>query len=161
MFHSLSLKDQAFYLTRLIYRDTEIEVFHSNAASLGSALYAQMLAIVDENVKKVKRCHARMLQVQTEEDINDQLLKMPPTDRDEWLDYVLHFNFLSKCRCNWDPPEKMELSSRPESLSVYLLDGHFSECCEKHCVLSDPVMRYINKDIHNRIYTLLCEKLLP
>lgn len=52
MFHSLSLKDQAFYLTRLIYRDTEIEVFHSNAASLGSELYAQMLAIVDENSKK-------------------------------------------------------------------------------------------------------------
>ena len=151
MFNSVSLENQAFYLSRIIYRDTVIEDYHHDGAVLGA----------DGNVKKVRRCHRRMLDIQSEGDADSLLRRMSAAERDEFVSYCSCFNFLSKCRCNWDPPEKLEISSIPNNLSVFILDGHFSECCKKHSVLTDPVMRYINKDIYNRVYTLMRMDILP
>lgn len=160
MFNSILLKDQAFYFSKLIYRDTEIETYHRSGVALGTELYDGMLKIVDKNVRKVLRCHHILLAVQTEEDIDAQLRQMSSSKRNEFRSYAMAFNYLSKCKCNWDPPERIELQLNPKNLAKFILDGHFKECCEKHCVLTDPVMCYINKDIYNRIYTLMCENLL-
>ena len=161
MFNSVSLENQAFYLSRIIYRDTVIEDYHHDGAVLGAGIYNAMVEVVDGNVKKVRRCHRRMLDIQSEGDADSLLRRMSAAERDEFANYCFVFNFLSKCRCNWDPPEKLEISSTPKNLSVFILDGHFSECCKKHSVLTDPVMRYINKDIYNRVYTLMRMDILP
>lgn len=161
MLNSVSLEKQAFYLSRIIYRDTVIEDYHHKGAVLSTEIYNAMIEVVDGNVKKVQRCHRRMLDIQTKGDIDALLRRMSAAERDEFANYCFVFNFLSKCSCNWDPPVKLEISSTPKDLSVFILDGHFLECCKKHSVLTDPVMRYINKDIYDRIYTLMCMDILP
>ncbi len=161
MFQSISLENLAFYLSRFIYRDTKIESYHRNNVLLGMGLYDEMIVIVDENVKKVQRYHAKMTSIQTEKEADDQLRRMSFSKRNTFIEYVISFNHLSKCKCNWDPPQKIDPFSPPKNLSKFILDGHFIECCKKQCLLSDSIMCYINKDIYNRIYTLVCENLLP
>lgn len=161
MFNSISLENQAFYLSRYIYRDTKIETYHQENVALSMELYKEMIGIVHENIRKVQRYHNIMLALQTEKDVDTQLPRMSPAERNEFILYVSYYNFLSKCLCNWNPPEKIEMLSLPQDLSAFILDGHFRECCNKHSVLTDPVMCYINKDVYNRIYTLMCENILP
>lgn len=160
MFNSVSIEDQSFYLSRMIYRDTKIEDYHSDRVILGMDIYNDMVKVVDKNVKKVQRYHHKMINIQTERDADAQLCLMSSSERNEFRQYVSAFNFLSKCICNWDPPEKLKLLSSPKDLSRFILNGHFIECCQKHHVLSDPIMCYINKDIYNRIYTLMCKNIL-
>lgn len=69
MFQSISLENLAFYLSRFIYRDTKIESYHRNNVLLGMGLYDEMIVIVDENVKKVQRYHAKMTSIQTEKEV--------------------------------------------------------------------------------------------
>ena len=149
MFNSISPEDQAFYLSRLIYRDTKIEDYHHNQVVLGMEVYDDMINVVDRNIKKVQRYHRKMINIQTERDADIQLLHMPFAEQNEFIDYVYRFNFLSKCRCNWAPPQKIELLSLPKDLAKFILGGHFVECCQKHHVLNDSTMCYINKDIYN------------
>lgn len=161
MFNSISMEDQAFYLSRIIYRDTKIEDYHMDCVILEMEVYDDMVKVVDRNVKKVQRYHRKMINIQTETDADAQLYSMPSSERNEFIQYVFAFNFLSKSFCNWDPPQKIELFVLPEDLSKYILNGHFIECCRKHHILTDSTMRYINQDIYNRIYTLMCENILP
>lgn len=159
--YSPSTEVQAFHLSRMIYRDTKLEDYHRSGALLGMEVYDDMVKVVDENVKKVQRYHRIMTGVQTEKDARAQLTLMSPSERNGFMQYLSAFSYLSKCHCDWDPPRKIELLSPPGDLSAFILGGHFIECCQKHQVLSDSTMRYINQDIYNRIYTLLCENILP
>lgn len=161
MFNSTSIEDQAFYLSRMIYRDTKIERYHTDGVVLGMEVYEDMLEVVDQNVKMVQRYHLKMLSIQTEKDADAQLSSMSSFERDEFKRYISVFSFLSKSACNWDPPQIIELPILPEDLSQFILSGHFIECCREHRVLTDPTMRYINKDIYNRVYTLMCKNVLP
>ena len=74
MLNSVSLEKQAFYLSRIIYRDTVIEDYHHKGAVLSTVIYNVMIEVVDGNVKKVQRCHRPMLDIQTKEDA-DALLR--------------------------------------------------------------------------------------
>ena len=76
MFHSISTEDQAFYLSRMIYRDTKIENYHSERVALGMEIYKDMVKVVDKNVKKVQRYHHKMISIQTEKDADAQLCLM-------------------------------------------------------------------------------------
>ena len=52
MLNSVSLEKQAFYLSRIIYRDTVIEDYHHKGAVLSTEIYNAMIEVVDGNVKK-------------------------------------------------------------------------------------------------------------
>lgn len=56
---------------------------------------------------------------------------------------------------NWNPAQILDCNLDGSSLANYVLSGHFIECCKNGSILDDRIMCYINKDIHNRIYTLL------
>ena len=161
MFNSVSMEAQAFYLSRMIYRDTKIEDYHMDGVALGMEVYDDMVEVVAQNVKKVQQYHRKMINIQTERDADAQLRSMSSSERNEFMEYISSFNFLSKCSCNWDPPQMIELLLLPEDLSKFILNGHFLECCQKHFILTDPTMCYINKDIYNRVYTLMCKNILP
>lgn len=160
MFHSFTLEEQAFWLSRMIYRDTVIEDYHSNEVALDIEIYHVILKTVAENVEKVLSYHHIVLNIRQQQDVDKELRRMSLPAREEFIRYVMSIHYLSMCKCNWEPPEKIELLARPKDLAEFILDGHFIECCKNHCILSDSVMYYINKDIYNRIYTLLCENLL-
>ena len=124
-------------------------------------LYDVVFRIVDENVKKVIRYHPIMfIALQQPNSSNVELQTLSISEQKEFRYYVSSFYTLSRYTCDWDPPIKLELAGKPENLAQFILDGHFMECCKKRCVLSDATMCYLNKDIYNRIYTLLCEKFL-
>ena len=161
MFHSYSLEEQAYYLSRIIYRDTEIENYHSEEAVMDRKLYNEMYAVVDKNVKTVLQFHQKLLKIRNKQDVDNEMRAISASEQIALKDYALGFYAVTICKPNWDPPEKLALPEKPEDFAQFILGGRFIECCEKHCNLSDPVMCDINKDVHNRIYTLLCENLLP
>lgn len=161
MFHNLSLEKQAYCLARMVYRDTEIEDYHHAGAALGPEIYGEMLRTVRQNLGKVRRHHRRMLSIQTAAEAEALLRRMQPSERQSFIAYVRHFEFLARFHCDWDPPRQLELPAPPADLAGFILGGHFLAGCESRRVLTDPVMCWINKDIYNRIYTLACRRFLP
>lgn len=57
----------------------------------------------------------------------------------------------------WDKAKIVASISEKQSLASYVLSGKFSECCRNGNCLDNKTMCEINKDIHNRIYTLLVQ----
>lgn len=160
MLHTLSPEAQAYYIVYMVYRSTKIEDYHTNDAVMDLKLYREMCTIVEQNMKPVLRFHPILRKAQTIEDIDAEMCLMTFSERAAFSEYFTKLSYLSKYRVPWDPPVKLELSAKPKNLAQFVLEGHFLECCEKHRVLSDSIMYYINKDVYNRIYTLLCEALL-
>lgn len=64
---------------------------------------------------------------------------------------IIHYNFGS----DWDSAELLDYNLNNKRATNFVLSGRFLECCQKRAILDDKTMCYINKDIHNRIYTLL------
>ena len=59
----------------------------------------------------------------------------------------------------WDKPVFLDAAIN-EDYTGFILEGNFKECCDKHRKLNDETMRYVNKDVCNRIFTLLCRNLI-
>jgi len=76
--------------------------------------------------------------------------------------YQSYLRFYKECLKGerWDSPEN--LNERTDlSPAEYILDGEFRKACEKHQSLTQMRTGIINRDIHNRIYTLLGNQALP
>jgi len=76
----------------------------------------------------------------------------------------LHLKFISYLQeliwgltfgTQWDAATVCAPIESSQSGATYILGGRFKECCALGCRLDDKTMCYINKDIHNRVYSLL------
>ena len=155
MLENHSPEDQAFYLARFIYRDTEMERYHCQGAEMDMQLYAAMYQIVSRNLRTVLLCHPILLRVTQPEDILAPFRAMSPQKQRELMRYLDSISSLALYRCNWDSPQRLPLSAPPADLAQFILEGHFLQCCRQRRTLSDATMRYINRDVYNRIFTLL------
>lgn len=54
----------------------------------------------------------------------------------------------------WDIAQEIEMVDY-KNLADFILGGAFKQACMEHAHLNDETMCYINKDINNRMYTLL------
>ena len=148
------LQKLAIGLTHVIYRNTAIEDMHSVKAQMDKKFYddaylyfKQMIDIADRN-KDIYR----MYMVDNSEELLTQKLKNPETtpDAKEIIAGIYFYSLNSE----WDIPTLC--SDEPtDDKTDYMLRGKFKEHCEKSSKLNDKVMCEINKDICNRIYTLL------
>lgn len=59
----------------------------------------------------------------------------------------------------WDAPIQLENVNK-NNLADFLLEGKFKEHCHKNSQLNDSIMKQLNKDIYNRVYTLLINNIL-
>ena len=157
MFNELPPERRAFCLTRMIYRDTEeLEARHVDQGAMDMAFYGTMHGVVRRGLGSVLRYYALVDGLADEAGMFAAAGKMAASgELEEFRTYVMSYAFLASQLCSWDAPELLELDSRPQDLSAYILGGAFAEGCLEGTVLSDEAMRRINKDVHSRVYTLL------
>ena len=154
MFNSKQqLKTLSRAIAHLVYRNTEVEDFHSESVIMDENLYQTVAKIVTEKLKSVTRYYNQLMS--TSLDDVQRTLQGEKIEIDaKFLDFLNELAFNCACGMEWDSP--VELTELPQGdLVGYILDGHFSQCCTEHRELDDETMCFINKDINNRIYTLL------
>lgn len=159
--NDLSDEELAKIFAHYIYR-TAVEDFHSRrSARMDEAFYATVLHTVSSNLRKVARNH-RLLAATKEEELERVLTAMYAARAIEFFKYAEVFSYLCKYKVgsNWDDPVLLQ-TDPPKDKAAYLLDGEFREGCTRHWELDNAAMCSINKDVCNRIYTLMRKGLLP
>ena len=157
----LTDEELAKIFVHMIYRDTEVEDYHSETVRMDEALYADVLRIVKSNLRKIARNHDLLASVK-EEEVKRLLRTMYPTRALEFAKYADTLSYYTSFKVGfyWDEPILLQ-TEPPKDKAAYLLGGAFLEGCNAHWLFDDDAMCRINKDICNRVYTLICSGLLP
>lgn len=148
------LQRLAIGLTHVIYRNTAIEDMHSAGAQMDKEFYddgyfyfKQMMDIADKHKDIYK-----LFLVEEDEKLLSEKWKNPKTTAEE-KEIIAGIYFYS-LNSEWDIPTLCS-DEQIDDKTDYMLRGKFKEHCDKCSKLNDKVMCEINKDICNRIYTLL------
>ena len=145
-----------------IYRDTDdLEKLHCRAVVMDQEVYKQIYKVVSKRIRSVKRNHKVLSSISNLDELEQKLKTMYSTRGIEFLKYIEEIQSYYKFRPGKEWTDAILLDEPiDKDLAVYILVGIFSGGCKKHLRLNDHAMKYINQDIHNRIYTLICRKLL-
>ena len=83
--------------------------------------------------------------------------KIPPSEEelDNMMQYAKELDFNWLFGTSWDKAKEVDVSLQNSDYAQYVLSGEFLKSCQNNVELDDEVMCNINKDIHNRIYSLL------
>ncbi len=155
--NSLSNREIAIIYAHYMFRDaTVVENLHGKAAEMNDEVYNEIYKAVKNNLSRIKRYHKKLCLIDNETELRETMDKMYPTRGVEFGKYVICMNSYVKYKCgrNWDEALIME-GDIPKDLTQYVLSGCFKICCEEHMRLDDEIMCLLNKDIHNRVYTLI------
>jgi hypothetical protein len=71
--------------------------------------------------------------------------------------FIISYAYCRHLISIWGKPRKLNFSINDDR-AEYLLDGLFKIFCHANTVYNDDTMIYINKDIYDRVYTLLCKQ---
>jgi len=153
------LRKVALSLTHYVYRNTKLEDYHADCVTMDGIFYKKIYAIVYKKLANARQLHKYVAnypeRIESKEDF-ESLLKTVPKD--------LHLKFISYLQellwgltfgTQWDAATVCAPIESSQSGATYILGGRFKECCALGCRLDDKTMCYINKDIHNRVYSLL------
>lgn len=144
----------AICYTHLAYRNTDLEDFHAKGDKLGKRLYNRMYKIVSSNFERIKKYKQKLIDIKSIEEMKD-FIKNADSSQKEFVDFIADMAFNSQMGYGWDNPVEIQIEQEINDVAAFVLAGKFMECCEKQLALSDDIMCYINKDICNRIFTLL------
>lgn len=153
-------RKMALGISHYAYRNTVLEDYHSECIKMDMSFYKKIYRIVYTKLKNAKLLHKYIEnyseeKLESKEDLDRLLNNVPEDLRFKFMRYLSEVLFGSMCGVEWDLAETLECNLNGKSLANYVLAGNFLECCKNGAILNDKTMRYINKDIHNRIYTLL------
>ncbi len=155
-------REMAYIITRYAYRDTALEYYHSKSIMMDMLFYKKIYNIVFAKLKKVGLLHKyienyQVDELKNKEDYENLLATVPEELKFKFMRYFIEVTELLReyFEFSWDPAEIVDCNLYGKSPAYYVLSGHFTECCKDGAILDDKTMCYINKDIHNRIYTLL------
>lgn len=150
----------ALSLTHYVYRNTAIEDYHSEGVTMDMEFYKKIYNIVYRKIKKVKQFHKYIrnysgTQLKTLDDLDAILKTVPEEYHLSFINYLQDILFGFKMGVDWEPANKIDTILQGKSEATFILSGKFIECCQNGCILDGKTMYHINKDIHNRIYSLL------
>lgn len=142
-------KKIAYILILVCYREIDYwEEKHSRQEQLDMSTYKQMLIYVQEKLDFylpfVK--YMRM----SKEEWSSKGQNLSQEDRD----YMLGFAYYSRSINEW-LPAKLIKDPVVDDYAEYLLHGRFKSACENSEKLTDDLMKEINIDVHNRMFTLI------
>lgn len=156
--NALSPELLAIGICHAIYRNTEVEDYHSDDRLMDEALYRDVYQIVSNAIPLLLGVKNLLLTICT-----DGASKLLPWDKcpntKEEISFFGDIIFGVQCGLEWDEPTDIE-EAPGEDLAEYLLGGTFKTFCDGKRHLDDSVMRPINKDITNRAYKVLKEIIL-
>lgn len=153
--NEITTQNMSVALVHYIYRDTVIEDYHSECAIMDEELYEIIYKVVRKNLSRAKRFYPVLREIEGVEDIVETirsnfyypLAKEFPC----FAAGLIPFQFTNY---DWDEAKEIECKNF-KNPADFVLGGVFEEYCRNHVVLDDKAMCEINKDINNRIYTLL------
>lgn len=147
-------------ITHYAYRNTKLEDYHAENVKMDKVFYRTIY-----NLVRVKLNNVRLLQryldefpcenINKQEDFNELMKSVPEDLHFKFLKYFQHIMWGQFYGSHWDAAECVTEIADGQSYAGYVLAGKFLECCNDGVFLDDAAMRVINKDVHNRIYSLL------
>lgn len=147
----------AYIIGMECYRNAElIKERHKSGSPADMDFYDAMLRHLSQTLSS----HINdIIDIQNRGGIWGVLAKSPSLQNRFYQSYLRFYRECLKGE-RWDPPR--DLKERTElSPAEYILDGEFKKTCEKRQSLTQVRMSIINHDIHNRIFTLLENHMLP
>ena len=107
-----------------------------------------------------------LIYVQEKLDFYLPFVKYMRMSKEEWIgqeqnhsqeekDYMLGFAYYSRSFNEWLPAKAIK-DLVVDDYAEYLLRGRFKSACENSEKLTDTIMKEINIDVHNRMFTLIC-----
>ena len=158
LIENLTTEQLALHITHYVYRDTNIiENSHSSSATMDEDFYKAVHKVVARNITYTKKFFKLVLTCNNQTELMQESNKFDPTTGFAFVHFI--GSLTSKVGTGWDKPVSLE--NVPKSnLASFILDGRFKENCDKNVVLTNNVMKEINKDVYNRVYTLFKNKTL-
>lgn len=150
----------ALSITHYAYRNTRLEDFHAECVRMDQNFYRIIYNTVRAKLKNVKELQRYIdsfpdADLRNKDTLDELLNSVPEELRLRFIRYLQEITFGLLFGADWDAAIEIEKIRANQSGANYVLAGKFRECCQKGCILNDATMRVINKDVHNRIYTLL------
>lgn len=156
------MREMALAITHYVYRNTAIEDHHTNNVRMDMQFYKKIYNLVYKKLNTVKALHKYIADypsaaIKRKEDYQGLLKSVPEEYQFKFIIYVqdIFELIINKFGLAWQPAQEIACDLKDKSLANYVLSGCFLESCKNKAILDDPTMCYINKDINNRIYTLL------
>lgn len=158
---NLTDREKALIYTHIIYRDTVLEDYHAVSKRMDSDFYDVIYKVVSKNVRKIKRNQNPLAKIADMDEYQKVVKTMYAARGVELTRFVMdvYWYSLELPGFGWDEAVLLEYDAQTD-ISAYILAGRFTECCQNNAILDDKTMKYLNKDVHNRIFTLISEKLL-
>ena len=124
------------------------------------SFYKRMYRIVYVKLKNVKNFHHfidSFDDIKHKDDLEILIQSAPEELQLKFIVYLsdIFYEINDRRDVKWDKAELVDVHIRRNGLATFVLSGKFKECCEKGCILDDNTMHYVNKDIYNRVYSLL------
>ncbi len=156
------MRKMALAITHYAYRNTALEEYHSKSTKMNMSFYKKIYNLVYKKLRTVKLLHKYINEypfdiIQSKEECEELLQSVPEAYQFKFITYtqtifeLITFKFGS----HWEPAQEIDCNLDGKSLANYVLSGRFLENCKSNAILDDATMYIINKDIHNRVYTLL------
>lgn len=149
-------------ITHYVYRNTLIEDYHSQRIKMDMKLYKKIYKVVCIKLKEVKKFHPYIYNSPQKfpdlKDMRNCLIVINSVSEEAKLKAIKYCEAIwlnMFYGTSWEVAAKLDINSNMKYEAAYILEGHFIECCKNGEILDNKTMCYINKDIHNRVYTLL------
>lgn len=147
--------------THYIYRNTDFENLHAEGIKMDMTTYEFMKKIMKKQINKWNRNYDIMYSITSVDNCVEKFDQSNLWKRD-FISFYDEMRFLNMGNwgSNWDEAVELEKPTNND-LAEYILSGKFLECCKNGAKLTDSTMRELNRDIHNRVYTLVINELMP
>ena len=158
------IKKIAKAIVHYAYRNTKIEDYHAENVVMDMELYKDIYKMVHQKMGNVQRYTHYILEFARREREGKSLGAkefelVKEEDRLGFVRYYKEIQFSTLFGTNWDEPELVDVKIGG-TLARFVLDGEFKRACINGDNLDDKIMEKINKDIYNRIYSIVKSGLL-
>ena len=147
--HLFSKRKVAYVLTIVCYREIACwEQYHSEQRVLNMSIYEEMLSALKEKLAFFLPFVKYMRMTPEEWFAHEHELS---SQQKELIEFFIAY---TRSMYEWEPAERIEPLGT-DDIAEYLLCGRCKEACANAEKLNNALMKEINIDVHNRMYTLI------
>lgn len=149
----------ALAITHYVYRNTKIEDYHSKSIKMNLDFYRQIYKMVHQKMGNVERYSKYILKFARSERngealTGDEYYSISEEDRIGFVRFYKKIQGEFIYGRSWDLAELVDVNISG-TLARFILDGEFKRHCINNSIFDNKTMKDINKDINNRVYSLI------
>ncbi len=142
-----------FYL----YSNSNLRKAIDEQQKMTAKLYHSMHNSINLKVSKAEKFKKLLLTLSNDDDFKTALLDLTDETQRELITF--HDCFKYPLVQQLSTPVLLDIHP-DKDIAKFILSGNFLHCCRKNVFFDEIAQKYINTDILNRIYTLVCKELL-